>query len=93
MVPLVSYFEKIDHAMIGPHCTITDNCHLSYIIQFCLDGLMQERHNSIANALELRLSGTNPSICGLLPSAVLLSSCKYFHAYCESGSYVHLCVF
>ena len=27
-----------------------------------LDGLMQERRNSIANALELRLSYTNPSI-------------------------------
>ena len=26
------------------------------------DGLMQERRNSIANALELRLSCTNPSI-------------------------------
>ena len=26
-----------------------------------LDGLMQERRNSIANALELRLSCTNPS--------------------------------
>ena len=35
-----------------------------------IDGLVQERHNSIANALELRLSCTNPSIwtcqkCGL----------------------------
>ena len=29
---------------------------------FHLDGLMQERRNSIANALELRLSCTNPSI-------------------------------
>ena len=27
------------------------------------DGLVQERRNSIANALELRLSCTNPSIC------------------------------
>ena len=27
-----------------------------------IDGLVQERHNSIANALELRLSCTNPSI-------------------------------
>ena len=27
----------------------------------CIDGLMQERCNSIANALELRLSCTNPS--------------------------------
>ena len=28
-----------------------------------IDGLVQERHNSIANALELRLSCTKPSIC------------------------------
>ena len=27
-----------------------------------IDGLMQERHDSIANALELRLSCTNPSV-------------------------------
>ena len=27
-----------------------------------IDGLMQERRNSIANALELHLSSTNPSI-------------------------------
>ena len=27
-----------------------------------IDGLMQERRNSIANALELRLSCTNPSM-------------------------------
>ena len=30
------------------------------------DGLVQERRNSIANALELRLSCTNPSICFVL---------------------------
>ena len=29
------------------------------------DGLVQQRRNSIANALELRLSCTNPSICGI----------------------------
>ena len=28
-----------------------------------IDGLVQERRNSIANALELRLSCSNPSIC------------------------------
>ena len=28
-----------------------------------IDGLMQERRNSIANALELRRSCTNPSTC------------------------------
>ena len=30
---------------------------------FHIDGLVQERRNSIANALELRLSCTNPSTC------------------------------
>ena len=29
---------------------------------FYIDGLMQERRNSIANGVELRLSCTNPSI-------------------------------
>ena len=29
-----------------------------------VNGLVQERRNSIANALELRLSCTNPSMCG-----------------------------
>ena len=31
-------------------------------ISIPIDGLMQEKRNSIANALELRLSCTNPSI-------------------------------
>ena len=31
---------------------------------WCIYGLVQERHNSIANALELHLSCTNPSILG-----------------------------
>ena len=30
-----------------------------------IDGLMQERRNSIAEALELRLSCINPSICSI----------------------------
>ena len=28
-----------------------------------IDGLVQERRNSIADAMELRLSCTNPSMC------------------------------
>ena len=28
-----------------------------------MDGLVQERRNSIVNAVELRISCTNPSIC------------------------------
>ena len=36
----------------------------------CIDGLVQERRNSIANALELRLSCTNPSMCMFLLASV-----------------------
>ena len=32
----------------------------------CIDGFIQERRNSIVNALELRLSCTNPSICNFV---------------------------
>ena len=35
----------------------------SHLYNKHFDGLVQERRNSIANALELRLSRTNPSIC------------------------------
>ena len=35
-------------------------------MQYHIDGLMQEKRNSIANALELRLSCTNPSICNIV---------------------------
>ena len=36
-------------------------CNLGHYICY-IDGLVQEKRNSIANALELRLSCTNPSI-------------------------------
>ena len=36
---------------------------LQIIEGLCIDGLMQERCNSITNALELHLSCTNPSVC------------------------------
>ena len=41
--------------------------HWSYVFIALthFDGLVQERRNSIAYALELRLSCTNPSICSL----------------------------
>ena len=41
------------------------------VSQVYIDGLVQERRNSIAITLELRLSCTNPSISG---SSVLLST-------------------
>ena len=37
--------------------------HLHVLCIYHFDGLVQERRNSIANALELRLSCTNPSTC------------------------------
>ena len=36
---------------------------IGYHVCIYFDGLVQERRNAIANALELRLSCTNPSIC------------------------------
>ena len=39
-----------------------------------IDGLVQERHNSIANALELRLSYTNPLIYDVAPIRQFIAS-------------------
>ena len=36
------------------------------IIRPHFDGLVQKRRNPTANALKLRLSGTNPSICNII---------------------------
>ena len=36
---------------------------INFISFYEIDGLVQERRNSIANAMELRLSCTNPSKC------------------------------
>ena len=36
---------------------------LTHSTKVDIEGLVQESHNSIANALELRLSCINPSIC------------------------------
>ena len=38
-------------------------CQLANCVCLHIDGLVQERRNSSANALELRLSCTDPSIC------------------------------
>ena len=47
-----------------------------------IDGLVQERCNSIANALELRLSCTNPSICAALEiNHELLTKFDYFNCW------------
>ena len=44
----------------------------SFDVYVYVDGLVQERRNSIANALDLRLSYTNPSICSIhsMPGSV-----------------------
>ena len=46
-------------------------CFMGYVV--CIEGLVQERRNSIANALELHLSCTNPSICST--KCVKFASC------------------
>ena len=47
-----------------------------------IDGLVQERRNSIANALELRLSCTNPSIYRRhQDSNVNLPQGRHFHCF------------
>ena len=50
--------------------------------QSYINGLVQERHNSIVNALELRLSCTDPSICKLVRQhlyiVMALKKCHYY---------------
>ena len=50
----------------------------SYIFKMwhLIDGLVQERHTSIANALELRLSCTNPSLCDIELALGLQTCCQ-----------------
>ena len=60
---------------------IWDYCYCSsfrsilnlFIPLYDINGLVQERRNSIANALELRLSCTNPSICSIRYSHFFLA--------------------
>ena len=44
------------------HWFLSCDIHFKGMVWKYLDGLVQKRRNSIANALELRLSCTNPSI-------------------------------
>ena len=55
--------------------TVCWSCNDSLLCTY-IDGLMQERCDSIANTLELHLSCTNPSIC-----EILLSSSLYISSY------------
>ena len=52
--PLLTYTQQ------DPLALIPENVHQNYI--YHIDGLVQERHNFIANALELHLSCTDPLI-------------------------------
>ena len=51
-------FVLVEYAMIHNW----ERVQLGFNHMFYIDGLVQERRNSIASALELRLSGTNQSI-------------------------------
>ena len=57
-------------------------CYFQYVY---IDGLMQERCNSIANALELHLPCTNPSICVFLCTSIYvpppIDMCVFVYKY------------
>ena len=61
----------------------------SLYYHFYLDGLVQEKRISIANAMELRLSCTNPSICGC-PDVISLS---FYILYPGLGAQLHQFVY
>ena len=45
----------------------------------CINGLVQERCNSSALAMELRLSNTNPSICEWPDSQIIANEHNYIN--------------
>ena len=47
---------------------------VTFLKVYHIDGLMQERHNSTANALELCLSCTNPSIWISQPYSIAMAT-------------------
>ena len=49
-------------------------CIILFILEHYIDGLMQKRHNSIANAMELHLCCIKPSICLLYVAGLNLKS-------------------
>ena len=59
-ISLLSILEKQNHKSLAEYKGDQDVTLLLTYLEY-IDGLVQERHNSIANALELRLSCTNPS--------------------------------
>ena len=57
LVEVMAWYRLLSHMYQAPSHN-QNQCWSRYI-----DGLVQERHNSSASAMELRFSCTNPSIC------------------------------
>ena len=77
---ILVFIISINVCVVTKCITIYRLCHL--------DGLVQERCNSIANALELRLSCTNPLIWGKQPLSLASTHTKailgqYFSSHLE----------
>ena len=64
---ILKYFDgDIFHCLLSMYIYITTKTHI--------DGLVQERRNSIANALELWLSCTDPLILCIISSVSIFST-------------------
>ena len=62
----------------------------SFVVHYQIDGLMQERHNSIALAMELCLSCTNPSKCGTNHTDILASNVVHYQVWFKSYRHIHV---
>ena len=73
----------VDHTQIYISSGFLYDCLMLRWDLHNIDGLMRERHNSIAGAPELRLSCTNPSIyiaaCTVYTGKILFNSCSHTH--------------
>ena len=63
--------------------TLHGYCKIYTVADFHIDGLVQERRNSIANALELRLSCTNPSMWYRITDILLAINCDAYVNTCR----------
>ena len=76
--------------IVLPFKHVKDFMCLSKFWKNDLDGIMQKRHNSIANALELRISCSNPSMCnGIKKNGLLLYFSILFNQFYvdDQGTY------
>ena len=83
-ISLTSIFAyRLQYRVISDCAMTRLNCIslrlLKIIVQDCFDGLVQERRNSIANALELRLSCINPAICTKDSQVTVLVAAWIYH--------------